>query len=175
MPGLRLCEIRSDGRPRTAAASALVLHSHPVRGRRHKIQKRHCQKLEYRPRMPRHDRCRSGAFGGKGSDVFPLESLVMMDDKETATRHRQDHDLMTEELAVHGWMVEAVLATGRQTEAVFFAVSANTASEAESAVLRYPGILPSDAITARRVLLAAEISRLELRPGGVRPYGRATY
>jgi hypothetical protein len=80
---------------------------------------------------------------------------------------------MTEELAVHGWMVEAVLATGGQTETVFFAVSENAASEAESAVLRYPGILPSDARTARRVLLAAEILRLKLRPGGVRPYGRA--
>ena len=81
----------------------------------------------------------------------------------------------TRDVAEHGWVVEAVLEIGSETETVFFAVAENTASEAERAVLRYPGILPSDVRVARQVLLAAEISALKLRPGGVRPYGRTPH
>jgi len=80
---------------------------------------------------------------------------------------------MPGEIAEHGWVVDVVLAMDGQTETVFFAVAEHTASEAESAVLRYPGILPSDARTGRRGPLAVEISNLKLKPGGVRPFGRA--
>ena len=80
---------------------------------------------------------------------------------------------MPEEIAEHGWVVDVVLAMDGQTETVFFAVAESTASEAESAVLRYPGILPGDTRTVRRSLLAVEISNLKLRPGAVRPFGRA--
>jgi hypothetical protein len=80
---------------------------------------------------------------------------------------------MTREIAEQGWLVEVVLTSpNSQAEAVFFAVAELTATEAENAVLRYPGILPSDTRIARRGLLAAEISSLRLRPGGARPYSR---
>jgi hypothetical protein len=79
---------------------------------------------------------------------------------------------MTERLAEHGWVVEVVLvAEDRQSDARFFAVGTEQAAEAESAVLRYPGILPADPRSARRRLSAGELQDIGLRTGAVRPYG----
>ena len=81
---------------------------------------------------------------------------------------------MTEKLAEHGWVVEVVLiAADCQSDSRFFAVGTEQAAEAESAVLRYPGILPADERAARRRLSAQELLDIGLRTGAVRPYGYA--
>jgi hypothetical protein len=76
------------------------------------------------------------------------------------------------ELAEQGWFVEVILTSDSQNETVFFAVGVNAASDAEVAVLRYPGIQPRDSRIAKRKLSSDEISHLNLWHGGVRPFGR---
>ena len=76
------------------------------------------------------------------------------------------------QLAASGWIVVATVAVDSKTDAVFFAVAAQSAEEAESAILRYPGILPSDVRSVLRPLSLSEISSFKLRLGGVRPYDR---
>jgi len=82
------------------------------------------------------------------------------------------HNAPPTHLAVAGWIVVAMIPTGGKTDAVFFAVATHAPEEAEKAVHRYPGIVPSDARSALRQLSAPEISKLGLRPGGVRPFDR---
>jgi hypothetical protein len=79
----------------------------------------------------------------------------------------------TAELAEQGWFVEVILTSDSQNETVFFAVGVNAASDAEVAVLRYPGIEPRDGRIAKRKLSSEEIAHLKLWRGGVRPFGRA--
>jgi hypothetical protein len=77
---------------------------------------------------------------------------------------------MAREFAEYGWIVEVVLtAPDDQPDARFFAVGTEHATEAEYAILRYPGILPSDKRIARRRLSAKEIAGLELKAQAVRP------
>jgi hypothetical protein len=77
---------------------------------------------------------------------------------------------MTWEFAEYGWIVEVVLtAPDDQPDARFFAVGAERATDAEYAILRYPGILPTDKRIARRRLSAKEIAGLELKGQAVRP------
>ena len=76
------------------------------------------------------------------------------------------------ELAEQGWFVEVILTSDPQNERVFFAVGVNAASDAEAAVLRYPGIQPRDGRNSKRKLSSDEIAHLKLRRGGVRPFGR---
>jgi hypothetical protein len=77
---------------------------------------------------------------------------------------------MAREFAEYGWIVEVVLtAPDDQPDVRFFAVGTERASEAEYAILRYPGILPSDKRIARRRLSAKEIAGLELKAQAVRP------
>ncbi|MBH5384757.1 hypothetical protein [Bradyrhizobium diversitatis] len=78
------------------------------------------------------------------------------------------------QLAASGWVVVVTITVDTKTDAVFFAVAAQSADEAEKAILRYPGILPSDARSALRQLSSSEISHLKLKPGGTRPYDRRT-
>lgn len=75
-------------------------------------------------------------------------------------------------LAGAGWVVEVSLAGESRNERVLFAVGEDTATAAEKAVLRYPGIYQSDPRIAQRPLSPVEISRLQLMPGGVRPFER---
>ena len=84
---------------------------------------------------------------------------------------RRGHE-MTERLAEYGWVVEVILfAANRQSDSRFFAVGTEQAIEAESAVLRYPGISPGDTGAARRRLSARELQDIGLKTGAVRPYG----
>ena|ERR1700722_9809313 len=76
------------------------------------------------------------------------------------------------EFAEQGWFVEVILTSDPQNERVFFAVGVNAASDAEAAVLRYPGIQPRDGRIAKRKLSSDEIAHLKLWRGGVRPFGR---
>jgi hypothetical protein len=76
------------------------------------------------------------------------------------------------EFAEQGWFVEVILTSDSQNETVFFAVGVNAASDAEVAVLRYPGIQPGDGRIAKRKLSSDEIAHLKLGRGGVRPFGR---
>jgi hypothetical protein len=77
---------------------------------------------------------------------------------------------MAREFAEYGWIVEVVLtAPDDQPDARFFAVGTERATEAEYAILRYPGILPTDRRIARRRLSAKEIAGLELKGQAVRP------
>jgi hypothetical protein len=77
---------------------------------------------------------------------------------------------MAREFAEYGWIVEVVLtAPDDQPDARFFAVGTERATEAETAILRYPGILPTDKRIARRRLSTKEIAGLELQAQAVRP------
>jgi hypothetical protein len=77
---------------------------------------------------------------------------------------------MAREFAEYGWIVEVVLtAPDDQPDARFFAVGTEQGTEAEYAILRYPGILPTDKRIARRRLSAKEIAGLELKAQAVRP------
>jgi hypothetical protein len=83
---------------------------------------------------------------------------------------------MAREFAEYGWIVEVVLtAPGDQPDARFFAVGTEQATEAEYAILRYPGILPTDKRIARRRLSAKEIAGLELNAQAVRPVLHADF
>ena len=76
------------------------------------------------------------------------------------------------ELAEQGWFVEVILTSDSQNETVFFAVGVNAASDAEVAVLRYPGIQLRDGRIAKRKLSSDEIAHLKLWRGAARPFGR---
>jgi hypothetical protein len=78
----------------------------------------------------------------------------------------------TAELAEQGWLVEVILTSDSQNETVYFAVGVEAATDAEVAVLRYPGIQPRDGRIAKRKLSSDEIAYLMLWRGGVRPFGR---
>ena len=78
-----------------------------------------------------------------------------------------DHD---EGLAECGWLVEVTLTAERDPHSRFFAVGTHRVSEAEQAILRYPGIVEADARRACRRLSETEIVRLGLRAQAVRPY-----
>jgi hypothetical protein len=73
-------------------------------------------------------------------------------------------------LARYGWLVEIVLVSEREPDSRFFAVGTLEASDAEEAILRFPGIISEDKRSARRRLSDAEIAFLELREGGVKSY-----
>src|ERR1700759_3535238 len=79
---------------------------------------------------------------------------------------------MTTELAAQGWFVEVTLTSDSEIETVFFAVGVDAASDAEAAVLRYPGIQPRDGRIAKRKLSSDEINPLKLWRGAARPFGR---
>jgi hypothetical protein len=83
-------------------------------------------------------------------------------------------DQIVFELAQHGWVVEVILIESGRTDSRLFAVAATTTLEAESLVLRFPGLLVSDNRIARRPLSIDDISNLKLRPGGVRSYIHAS-
>jgi hypothetical protein len=73
-------------------------------------------------------------------------------------------------VAEYGWIVEVVLtAPDDQPDARFFAVGTQQATEAERAILRYPGILSTDKRIVRRRLSAKEIAGLGLEAQAVRP------
>ena len=74
------------------------------------------------------------------------------------------------ELANCGWLVEVYLIGERDSDLRFFAVGTHEASDAEEAILRYPGIVREDKRNARRRLSDKEIACLGLRADGVRPY-----
>ena len=78
------------------------------------------------------------------------------------------------ELASGGWLVEVCLISEREGDLRFFAVGLQSVSEAEEAILRFPGLLREDKRSARRRLAEQEITFLGLREGGVRPYIRKT-
>jgi hypothetical protein len=88
--------------------------------------------------------------------------------EQSGNERRWKHD--GREFAECGWIVEVVLtAPDDQPDARFFAVGTERATEAEYAILRYPGILPTDRRTARRRLSANEIAGLGLKAQAVRP------
>jgi len=58
----------------------------------------------------------------------------------------------------------------READPRFFAVGTREASDAEEAILRYPGIVRADKRTALRALSDQEIACLRLRTDSVRPY-----
>jgi hypothetical protein len=72
-------------------------------------------------------------------------------------------------LAKCGWLVELRL-TEQEPDPRFFAVGTLEASDAEEAILRYPGIVRDDRRTTLRPLSDEEIACLGLRMDGVRPY-----
>jgi len=72
-------------------------------------------------------------------------------------------------LAPCGWIVELRLAE-RETDPRFFAVGSRKSSDAEEAILRYPGIVRKDKRTVLRALSDKEIAHLGLRMDSVRPY-----
>ena len=74
------------------------------------------------------------------------------------------------ELASGGWLVEVSLISERAPDLRFFAVGMETASDAEEAILRFPGLVRKDKRSARRRLSGQEIACLGLRAGAVRPY-----
>src|SRR5262249_42881269 len=75
-------------------------------------------------------------------------------------------------LAKCGWLVEVRLMPEREPDPRFFAVGTLEISDAEEAILRYPGIVREDRRTARRPLSDKEIVRLRLGVDSVRPYIR---
>jgi hypothetical protein len=85
----------------------------------------------------------------------------------TAESPRLAHDL-----APSGWLVELhlVFADG-PVECRYFAVGLERASDAEEAVLRYPGITHNDPRSARRLLTPIELDYLALRQDTIRPFG----
>jgi len=72
-------------------------------------------------------------------------------------------------LAPCGWLVELRL-TEREADPRFFAVGTLEVSDAEEAILRYPGIVRKDKRTALRPLSDKEIACLRLSMDSVRPY-----
>jgi hypothetical protein len=75
------------------------------------------------------------------------------------------------DLATSGWVVQANLAdVGEPADLRFFAVGLAAASDAEQAILRYPGMVSEDKRIAIRPLSAMEIHSLGLRPQAVRSY-----
>ena len=64
----------------------------------------------------------------------------------------------------------SLLDRGTRADLRFFAVGTHEASDAEEAILRYPGIVREDKRNARRRLSDKEIACLGLRADGVRPY-----
>ena len=72
-------------------------------------------------------------------------------------------------LAQCGWLVELRLAE-READPRFFAVGTLEATDAEEAILRYPGIVREDKRTALRPLSGKEIACLGLIVDSVRPY-----
>ncbi len=78
---------------------------------------------------------------------------------------------MAEQLAAAGWVVEVLLAEDRdRTDSRFFVVGTERADDAESSLLRFPGLIPADCRIARRRLSAEEISGAGLRNHAVRPH-----
>ena len=75
-----------------------------------------------------------------------------------------------EGLAECGWLVEVNLTAERDPHSRYFAVGTPHVSEAEQAILRYPGLVEADARKACRRLSTDEIARLGLRAQAVRPY-----
>jgi hypothetical protein len=72
-------------------------------------------------------------------------------------------------LAPCGWLVELRLAE-READPRFFAVGTLEATDAEEAILRYPGIVREDRRTVLRLLSEREIACLALRMDSVRPF-----
>jgi hypothetical protein len=98
--------------------------------------------------------------------------MMSKDDKANPNEPFPPSFQMTTELAAQGWFVEVILTSDSQNETVFFAVGVNAASDAEVAVLRYPGIQPMDSRIAKRKLSSDEIAHLKLWRGAARPFGR---
>jgi hypothetical protein len=79
------------------------------------------------------------------------------------------------DLAPAGWLVELSLAfAGGSTECRYFAVGLERASDAEEAVLRYPGITQNDPRNAKRLLTTIELDYLALKRDTIRPFGSST-
>ena len=77
-----------------------------------------------------------------------------------------------DDLAPCGWLVELRLAfAGNSDERRYFAVGLERASDAEEAVLRYPGIARDDPRSARRLLTPTELDYLALRQDTICPFG----
>lgn len=74
------------------------------------------------------------------------------------------------DLARAGWIVEVRVQTATSFESRLFAVGISSAIQAETDVLRVPGLLHSDQRIAKQPLSINEIEALRLREGGVRPY-----
>jgi len=73
-----------------------------------------------------------------------------------------------------GWIVEVVLTPPVGWPGPrFFAVGMETASEAEEAVLRFPGLTREDVRIARRRLSEAELLAIGLGHQAVRPFAAA--
>jgi len=76
-----------------------------------------------------------------------------------------------DDLAPCGWLVELSLAfAGNSVERRYFAVGLERASDAEEAVLRYPGITPGDPRKAMRLLTPIELDYLALRRDTICPF-----
>jgi len=77
-----------------------------------------------------------------------------------------------DDLAQRGWLVELTLAfAGNSDQRRYFAVGLERASDAEEAVLRYPGITRDDPRNALRLLTPTELDYLALRQDTIRPFG----
>jgi hypothetical protein len=77
-----------------------------------------------------------------------------------------------DDLAPSGWLVELSLVfAGSSVERRYFAVGLERASDAEEAVLRYPGITPRDRRKAMRLLTPIELDYLALRQDTICPFG----
>ena len=72
-------------------------------------------------------------------------------------------------LAKCGWLIELRL-TDVDPDPRFFAVGTLEATDAEEAILRYPGIVREDRRTVLRLLSEREIACLALRMDSVRPF-----
>ena len=91
------------------------------------------------------------------------------------SRSNASAGVVPRQLAAAGWVVEVVLVIGdRPADRRLFAVGLEEATEAQEAVLRFPGIMRADERTVRRPLSPNELSSLGLRTGAVRSYGRAS-
>ena len=78
---------------------------------------------------------------------------------------------MTNQLAKHGWMVEAIVLQGPSEKMVqHFLVARDTEPEIVAAVRSIPGIYPEDEIILRHRLSRAEIEATELKNDEVRLY-----
>ena len=80
---------------------------------------------------------------------------------------------MAEKLAEQGWFVRVeTVGVAFQPAVMDFAVGKNSAREAMTAVLEYPGIEPGDEVTWADQLTSTEIRSFRLRPDEVRTYGK---